>query len=123
MAEYYQRYVDQVTSYLLYEAFVKSQQNEPANVRMMELYFNKDLYLDTQPTIPPTQIINMENSQGQVLYNNSEITDINNIFNFFGATNYPIGRAWKTFCIYYNTRFNEGLIDTIADIKNEYSIP
>jgi hypothetical protein len=123
MAEYYQRYIDQVTSYDNYQVFLAQQQIEPVNVRMMNLYFNKDLYLDTQPNIPPIQTINMENKNKNVLYNTTELADINNIFNFFGGINYSIGRAWRDLCIYYNTRFNEGLIDTINDIKTEYSIP
>lgn len=121
--EYYQRYQDQVVSYIAYEQYLASQQTEPANVRMMNLYFNKDLYLDTQPIVPPIQTINMINKNKAILYTDNELLEINNIFNFFGGSYYPIGRAWKDFCIYYNTRFNEGLIDTLNDIKLEYSIP
>lgn len=120
--EYYQKYIDQIQSYNDYRSYLADEQLNPINVRMMNLYFNKDLYLDTQPTIPPIQTINMINN-GILLYTDSELADINNIFNFFGATNCSIGRAWKDFCISYKTRYNEGLIDTIADIKTEYGIP
>lgn len=123
MTEYYQRYLDQVASYTAYQAFLAQQQTQPVNVRMMNLYFNKDLYLDTQPIIPPIQTINMINRNKQLLYTDPELVDINNIYNFFGGDVYPIGRAWRDFCIYYNTRFNEGLIDTMNDIKTEYGIP
>lgn len=123
MAEYYQRYVDQALSYDNYRAYLAAQQLNPINERMMALYFNEDLYLDTQPIIPPIQTINMTNKDGTILYNQTELNEINNIFNFFGAREYSIGRAWYDFCISYRTRYDEGLINTITDIKTEYSIP
>jgi hypothetical protein len=90
---------------------------------MMILFFNSNLYLDTQPIIPATQTIKMSARNSPPLYSPSEQADINNIFNFFGGKNYPIGRAFYDFCIYYIPRFDEGLIDTINSIKLEYSIP
>ena len=123
MADYYNSYQEKVLSYEAYQQFLRDNQLLPINERMMNEFFNKDLYLDTQPTIPNIQKINMENKNKQILYTQPELDDINNIFNFFGSDNYSIGRAWKKFCIYYNTRFNEGLINTINDIKTEYGIP
>jgi hypothetical protein len=123
MTEYYDRFVQQVAAYEAYKAFIAGLQNQPANVRMMGQYFNKDLYLDTQPVVPPLLTIKMTNRQGVSLYSPAEQADINNIFNFFGGRGYSIGRAFYDFCIYYIPRFNEGLINTIADIKTEYGIP
>jgi hypothetical protein len=122
MAEYYQKYLDLVASYEAYKTYLYNLQSQPVNVRMMGQYFNPDLYLDTQPIIPPLETINMKNRSGEVNYSELELADINNIFNFFGGRNYPIGRAFYDLCIYYIPRFNEGLIDTINDIKVAYSI-
>lgn len=123
MSQYYQNYLEKIAVYEAYKLFVGNLQTQPVNVRMMGQYFNPNLYLDTQPIIPPIETINMKTRNGSVNYNDSELNDINNIFNFFGGKNYPIGRAFYDFCIYYIPRFNEGLIDTIADIKTAYSIP
>lgn len=122
MSQYYDRYLELIASYEAYIAFINDLQDEPVNVRMMGQFFNPDLYLDTQPIIPPLDTINMKTNTGVVNYTEPELLDINNIFNFFGGKNYPIGRAFYDFCIYYIPRFNEGLIDTIADIKTAYGI-
>lgn len=123
MSQYYQKYLNDIAAYEAYKLLVGDLQKEPVNVRMMGQYFNPDLYLDTQPVIPPLDTISMKTRTGTVNYTDLELADINNIFNFFGGKNYSIGRAFYDFCIYYIPRFNEGLIDTIADIKTAYSIP
>jgi len=122
MSQYYAKYLELIASYQAYEAYINGLQDEPVNVRMMGQFFNPNLYLDTQPVIPPLATINMANNIGLVNYTEPELADINNIFNFFGGDNYSMGRAFHEFCTYYIPRFDEGLIDTIADIKLAYSI-
>lgn len=123
MSQYYQKYLDLIADYQLYKTFIANLQQQPVADRMMGEFFNPDLYLDTQPVIPPTQVINMKNKKGISNYTPTEQLDIDNIFNFFGGKNYPMGRAYYDFCIYYIPRFNEGLIETNAAIKAAYSIP
>lgn len=122
MSSYYQRYLNDIASYEAYKAFVAALQEDPVNERMMGQFFNPDLYLDTQPVIPPLARINMNKRDGTTNYSEPELLDIQNIFNFFGGLNYPIGRAFSDFCTYYIPRFDEGLIDTIADIKTAYGM-
>ena len=123
MSQYYTKYLSDIAAYDAYIAFVGNLQQQTVPVRMMGQYFNPDLYLDTQPVIPPVQTIDMKNRVGEINYSALELAEINNIFNFFGGLNYPIGRAFSDFCKYYIPRFNEGLIDTIAAIKLAYGIP
>ena len=120
--DYYTKYQELVLNYNSYQSYLAMLNSGPVNVKMMELFFNINLYLDTQPNIPPLASINMSLPDGSILYNSGELVDINNIFNFFGAENYPIGRKFKEFCIFYKTRYDEGLIDTINDIKTAYSM-
>jgi hypothetical protein len=85
MSQYYQKYLNDIAAYEAYKLLVGDLQKEPVNVRMMGQYFNPDLYLDTQPVIPPLDTISMKTRTGTVNYTDLELAEINNIFNFFGG--------------------------------------
>lgn len=120
MTTYYQKYLNGINNFNNYQDYVSLAEQSPTNISVMTLYFNQDLYLDTQPVIPPLLKINMtKNGVNKYVL---EQADINNIYNFFGGEFYPIGRKWSTFCKYMIDRPNEGLVNTINDIKIEYGI-
>lgn len=121
MSQYYQIYQQLDTEYTAYVAFVALLQEGPVNVKVMELFFQPNLYLDTQPVIFPKQTIDMYFNDGTTLYSDPELLDIQNIYNFFGGSAYSMGRKFKEFCLYYKTRFSEDLITVIEDIKTAYS--
>ncbi len=123
MPTYYEKFVQLQADYAAYLVYVGTLQAGAVDVRMMELFFNKDFYLDTVPVIPAIATIDMRNVGGSILYTVPELALINDIYNFFGAESYPIGRKFSEFARFYRTRFDEGLIDTMDAIKLDYGIP
>lgn len=115
---YYQNYQDLINDYNEYLLFLETSNNLVNSLSAMELFFNKDLYLNTQPIIPPNRTINMK-INGVNKYE-VEQPDIDNIFNFFGGEKFAIGRKWYEYCQSYRNRSDEGLVSTINNIKVEY---
>ena len=120
MTEYFQLYQDLISENDVWLQYEKSSGEKNLNDTLIDLFFSKHYYQDTQPNIHPQKTIDMYVNG----VNNYEFeqSDIDLIYNFFGCEDYPLGRKWYAVCMQFKNRNTNILINIINSVKLEYGI-